>query len=135
MYELVLHRDAEADLDQIWETDPDGAADVETLLEELRNSEELLSALRIHQRLEGRIHVSRLLRFDIWGKSLWRLRFSELADPQNIMPYRILYCSLANVYYVLAVAHRDLNYEQDRNLVARVRNACRELGISTSRRR
>jgi hypothetical protein len=129
MYELALHKDAEADLDEIWEADSDGAADVEVLLEELRGSEELLSALRIHQRLEGRVHVSRLLRFDVWGKSLWRLKVSELADPENIMPYRIIYGLQANVYYVLAVVHRDRNYEQDRELVDRIKKACRELGI------
>jgi hypothetical protein len=131
MYELVIHKDAEADLDDIWESDADRAADVEVLLGEIRADQELLAAMQVHQRKEGRLHVSRLLKFEIWGRLLWRLKFGILQaeNDDDTSPYRIIYGSLGTIYYVLAVVHRNRNYETDRELAKRVRAACRELGI------
>jgi hypothetical protein len=130
MYELVIHKDAQADLDGIYETDSDGAADIEVLLEEIREDQEVLAAMRIHRRKEGRIDVCKLLKYDIWGRNVWRIKFGILqAENDEISPYRVIYGSLGNAYYVLAIVHRNQNYEQDRNLAKRVRAACRAIGI------
>jgi hypothetical protein len=129
IYELRVHVDAELDLDELWECDPDGAADVEVVLEELAADQELLAAMHIHQRLEGRLHFSRLLRFHIWGRNLWRAKIWELEDEAAVLPYRLIYGCVGQICYVLAVMHRDRGYDQDLQLVERVRKACRELGI------
>lgn len=129
MYELVVHKDAEADLDALWESDGFAAADIEVLLEELRDDQVLLSALRIHQREEGRVHISRLLKFDIWGKALWRLKIWELADDNEVLTYRVIYAFQADVFFILGVMHRDQNYEQDKTFLERIKAACRTIGV------
>jgi hypothetical protein len=129
MYELKLHQDAVADLDDLWERDPDGAADVEVLIEELRDDQGLLAAMRINQREEGRLQFSRLHKYHIWGKNLWRVKVWELEDVQGVFPYRLIYGFVGDVHYVLAVMHRDRGYDKDRQLVERIRRACREVGI------
>ena len=44
-YSLVLHSDAEADLDRIYEEDEDVGADIEVFLEEAKNNQETLDNL------------------------------------------------------------------------------------------
>ena len=131
MYRLELHPDAEADLDYLWETGPDGAADVSVLIQELAGDEEKLRAMRIHQREEGRLHFSRLLKYHIWGRNLWRAKIAELEDEECVLAYRLIYgfTMETSVNYLLAVMHRNTGYEKNLLFVERIRRACRELGI------
>jgi mRNA-degrading endonuclease RelE of RelBE toxin-antitoxin system len=133
MYELVVHRDATEDLDALYESDEAAAADIEVLLEEIRDDQTLLLAMHTHQSMAARFHVSHLLNFSIWGRELWRLKIWELEDADRVLPYRIIYAFHGNVFYVLAVMHRNQNYEQDPHLVERIKAACRSIGIPVPR--
>lgn len=129
MLAFQIHSDAAEDLDQLWELDETVAADLTVLIEEISGSERLLAALRRHQARDGQVQVSRMLRFEVWGRSVWRLRVYELVDPQQLLPYRLIYAWHGEVAYLLAVMHRNRNYEQDTGLVERIRRACRGIGI------
>ena len=131
MLALVIHKDADADLDELWETDEAAAEDLTVLIEEIHGSEQFLAAMQIHQATYGRVHVSRLFKFEVWGKSLWRLRICELHDPERLLAYRLIYACHGSLVHLLAVMHRDRDYENDAGLVARIRDACRKLGIPT----
>lgn len=128
---LVVHKDAEDDLDALWEVDDVAAADVTVLIEELHGSEAALSTMQIHLAKFSRAQVSRLFKYEVWGRSLWRLRICELSDPKQLLAYRLIYACHGSFIHLLAIMHRDRNYEQDRALVARIRAACRQLGIPT----
>jgi hypothetical protein len=129
MRRLNIDEDAVADLDDLWEYDEAAAADIEVLLAEIEAAPAMLQALFIHQARQGRIHVSRLLHYHIWGRSMWRIKIREITDEAAVLPYRIIYATLGDVAHVVAIMHRDTDYERDDQLVSRIKNACRRLGI------
>lgn len=63
------------------------------------------------------------------GVEIWRLKFW---DVQGAVPYRILYAfhDAETRIYILAVMHRDQNYEEDHDLCERIIAAYHELGIA-----
>jgi mRNA-degrading endonuclease RelE of RelBE toxin-antitoxin system len=131
MFELALTEEAEAELEGLWETDPDAASDLTILLEEIRDDQEILAAMRIHQRMEKRYHVSRFLH--LYGEStdVWRLKAYLLGRDSAPFKYRIVYAldRRDGTYHVLGFMHRDKNYEKDRALVERLRSIYRRLGL------
>ena len=131
MATLIVYKDVDYDLDDLWESDEDAAADLTILIEEIKGSERLLSAMHVHQATVERVHVSRLLKYEVWGRLLWRLRIHELYDPTHVLAYRVIYACHGNIIYLLAIMHREQSYEKDANLVARIKSACRQLGIPT----
>ena len=130
MYRFYVHDDARGDLDGLWETDPVAAARVAVVLEQLEHDESLRERL-----LEHRYGSNRTADFEIqkwvsqWEKNrdLWRLKIWALEDLD--IRYRVIYAySIPNrSFHVLAVAHRDFNYDESDRISQRVLRAYQDL--------
>ncbi|MBE9555016.1 MAG: type II toxin-antitoxin system RelE/ParE family toxin [Proteobacteria bacterium] len=130
MYELSIYQDAEEDLERLLVSDESLALELIVYLEELRDDMEMLDAMRRNQRIEGRTHVSILWR---WPDpiNLWRLKLAEIRPRDGTFPYRIIYAPdpARNIFHVLAIMHRDQDYERDKALRQRLLNAYEDLGL------
>lgn len=114
IYSLVLHGDAEADLDLIFEKDEDACADIEVFLEEAKTNQDTLDCLT----RKGYVQYGDCP-FDIteWEATkrqkynLWRLKFLWIQS--NAAKYRIVYAFHPGEYryYVLGILHRDFDYD------------------------
>ena len=113
IYSLVLHADAEEDLDLIFEEDEQAASDIAVFLEEIDGNQDSLD------RLTQRKYVcydDPQFDIDEWQETrktqfnLWRLRLLYL---EGASKYRIIYAfhTIEFRYYVLAILHRDFNYD------------------------
>lgn len=114
MYSLSLHDDAQKDLDALWEADPTTCSRLEVVIEELMGNQDLLDRLSQHDfGLYGseKIHVSKWFEYWNQGKDIWRLKVWEL-EKQGIQ-YRIIYAYFPQQshYSILAVVHRDFDYD------------------------
>lgn len=125
MPHLYINKDAEADLEQLWEVNPRVAARIAVLLQELQVDDDLLDRLTQHDYGQPRfseIHVSKW--FEQWnqGRDLWRVKIWDLErlGPQD--KYRIIYAFMPQQqhYHVLAIAPRDFNYEADHPITQRI---------------
>jgi hypothetical protein len=127
MFSLSLHEDAEDDLDEIWETDPDSAAFIDALLEQIKADQNLLDALTDRNFGEyGNEPFSVKTWVEQWrdGYDLWRLKAWELEE-QHIR-YRVIYAYETGKqrYHVLAVVPRSsFNYERDHPITQRIHAA------------
>lgn len=131
MFELAITEEAEAQLDALWESDPDAAADLTVILEEVRDDQEVLSAMRVHQRKEGRFHVSRFLSLYAKSMNVWRLKAYIMEREHDLLSYRIIYAfdNRDCTYHVLGFMHRDQNYEKDKQFTGRIQSIYRRLGL------
>ncbi len=113
-YSLVLHGDAESDLDRLFEEDEDACADIEVFLEEAKNNQDTLDSLT----RKGYVQYGDCP-FDVteWEATkkqrynLWRLKF--LCIEGNAAKYRIVYAFHPGEYryYVLGILHRNFDYD------------------------
>ncbi|GEO80709.1 type II toxin-antitoxin system RelE/ParE family toxin [Pararhodospirillum oryzae] len=133
-YSLAITEEAWAELDTLWEADEVAAADLTILLEEIHDDLDLLEAMAIHRRQEGRYEVSRFLHLYAEGKDVWRLKIFSLERDREPFPYRIIYAldGRDHVYHVLGFMRRDQNYEQDQDFTQRIRERYRRLGLEES---
>ena len=123
LYSLEVHEDAEDDLDDLYEKDEDAAADIDVFLQEVKGSQEMMDNLTRN----GYVHHGEGASFNVaeWQKTklskynLWRVRLLYLAGASN---YRIVYAFHAGEYryYVLAVLHRDFNYDPNHERTKRI---------------
>jgi mRNA-degrading endonuclease RelE of RelBE toxin-antitoxin system len=115
VYSIVIHTAAKQDLAEIGLDDPDTENDIYALLQEVKGSQELLCALTIKDfglTRDSDFHV------DLWtaqqqkGRNLWRLKLWDLEDLG--IRYRVIYAfdNRISRYFVLAVLHRDFNYDE-----------------------
>jgi hypothetical protein len=126
----LFQRDAEADLNQLAQSEHQLAARLHVLLKEVQADRELLDMLTVHDfGADGRelFHVSRWQEHWRQDKDIWRLKFWEL-EHQGL-PYRVIYALKRGTgdHYVLAVAHRDFNYEPNHPTTQRILRAYEEL--------
>jgi hypothetical protein len=127
---LLLHSDAETDLFQLAQSEPKLAARLIVLLQEVQSDGELLDMLTVHDFGADQrelFHVSRWEEHWRQDKDIWRLKFWEL-DHQGL-PYRVIYALKRGTgeHYVLAVAHRDFNYEPNHPTTQRILRTYEEL--------
>jgi len=113
-YSLVLHEDAEADLDRIYEADEDAAADIDVFLEEAKNNQETLDNLTRNgfvQYGEWPYEVKEWVEAKKSKYNLWRVRLLWLEGPAAA--YRIVYAfhPIQFRYYVLGIVERTFNYD------------------------
>lgn len=123
MYTLAVHRDAEGDLEEIWNSAPDAAAIIVALLQEIKNDQNLLDALTAHDfgvHESKRFHVSKWLQFWNRGIDLWRIKLWDLE--RKGLAFRIIYAYETGLqrYYVLGIFRRDFNYDTSDPRVQRV---------------
>lgn len=130
MARLLLHNDAEIDLFQLAQSGPKLAARLIVLLQEVQSDGALLDMLTVHDFGADQrelFHVSRWVEHWRQDKDIWRLKFWEL-DHQGL-PYRVIYALKRGTgeHHVLAVAHRDFNYERNHPTTQRILRAYKEL--------
>jgi len=127
---LLFHRDAEADLAQLAQSEPQLAARLYVLLKEVQADRELLDMLTSHDfGADGGelFHASRWQQHWHQDKDIWRLKFWELEN-QGIS-YRVIYSLKRGTgdHHVLAVAHRSFNYDPNHPTTQRILRAYEEL--------
>jgi mRNA-degrading endonuclease RelE of RelBE toxin-antitoxin system len=124
-YSIVIHEDAEEDLDALW-NDPatrEAAARIDVLLEEVSADQDLLDALTIHDygKYEtAPMSVSKWQEYWRKGADIWRLKFWELTNAG--LHYRIVYAYEIpkQRYHVLAIVHRNFNYDESHPITKRI---------------
>ena len=122
VYSLVIHDDAQDDLDQIFTLNEAVAADIAVFFEEIDGNQDLLD------RLVSRGYCNYedpQFNVDEWQKTratkfnLWRVRLLWLQDASD---YRIIYAfhTIEYRYYVLAILQRDFDYDTNNPRVKRI---------------
>lgn len=122
LYKLAIHQSASDDLAGL-------AADVSTqqvaakvfeLFRELRANPSLLANLLDHGYCTSYIDISKFQQFWRQGQDLWRLKLWELEDAG--LPYRIIYAydSQSYRFHILAVVHRNFNYDDTHPTTQRI---------------
>lgn len=130
MLRLLVHPDAQRDLEKLWDEAPVAAARITVLLEELEGNPDLLDRLTQHDfgaYGSDRFHVSKW--FAQWntGKNLWRLKVWDLEDQG--LRYRVVYAFMPRPqdYSVLGIVPREFNYEPSHELTRRILAAYEDL--------
>ena len=126
MVALFIHDDATADLESLFDSEPQAAGRIAVLLEELEGDSDLLDRLTQHDYGEYRtadFHVSKW--FEHWnkGRDLWRLKLWDLEDVG--LQYRVIYAFVPGKlhYHVLAIVPREFNYEKSHPTTQRILRA------------
>jgi len=131
MYALAIHNDAIADLELVWKSDEQAAATIQTALEEIKDSQYYLSSLSIEGFADEKIDVAMFRNMQRRGLNFWRLKLFEIDLSPTTLSYRIIYAydGPKGIFYVLAIMHRDQDYENDPNLMKRLETAYDKLGL------
>lgn len=122
MYRLAIHSSAARDIESL-ANEPRTMRVAARLLElarELRANPQLLANLLDHGYSTQQIDVSKFQRFWRQGKDLWRLKLWDLEDAGLI--YRIIYAYevSGHCFHILAVVHRDFDYEPTHLVTQRI---------------
>lgn len=130
---LSIHADAAEDLRQLMGSDKFAAAKVLALLQQAKHDPRIIATLLDHEFGEDHsatYHVSRWQNFWRAGYNLWRLKI--WLEPKGSLRYRIIYAyqPVTLQYHVLAVVHRDFNYDKDHEITKRILRAYTSLGIA-----
>jgi len=120
---LYIHNDAEEDLERLWAFEPQAAAKIGVLLEELEGNSSLLD--RLTQQDFGAygledFHVTKWQEQQRKGRNLWRVKIWDL-EKMGIR-YRIVYAFIARQqdYSVLGIVPREFNYDASHELTRRI---------------
>ena len=136
VYQLLIAVAAKQDLATIGVDAPDTEAEILGLLQELKGSQLLLDSLTVKDyglTRDAKFHV------DVWGKqqnkgrNLWRLKIWSLEE--HGIRYRVVYAldPRNSRYYILAILHRDFDYDEKHPRVQQLLAAYDRLGIPTFR--
>ena len=133
---LSLHPDAAADLRGLMVSDQAEAGKIAAFLQQAKNDPKIIATLLDHDFGETRrksYHVSKWLEFWNTGFHLWRVKLWSF--PKGSLSYRIVYAYQPSTqhYHVLAIVHRDFDYQTDHAITQRILLAYRSLGITTTR--
>ena len=119
-FSLVVHQDAESDLEHIWDDDDKAAAQIAAFLEQAKNDQDLMDRMNVHMRSDDDIDVSRFLEFWHRGCNLWRLKVvSGFGDNSS---YRVLYAFDPRIhrYHILGIVHRNFDYDSGDSRTKRI---------------
>ena len=136
VFKLAIDLGAKADLDGIWETDPESAGVLQATLQQMVADQRLLDSLTIKDfGAYGTevIHVDQWVEQQRLGRNLWRLKHWELEGKGR--QYRVVYALDPRVsrYYVFGIFSRDFNYDAADARTKRVIAAYDKLGIPAFR--
>lgn len=140
MYKLNIELDAQNDLKSMVgknENDKKYAMHLLALLSELKADQNLLSSMLDHKYENKSFNVSKFQAF--WrDRDVWRLKIFEWDFTRNVkrtIPYRVIYAYDIKcvTFRILAVVHRDFNYEDDHPITQRILKAYSQLGLSVSK--
>jgi mRNA-degrading endonuclease RelE of RelBE toxin-antitoxin system len=130
---LTIHPDAADDLRKLMQTDPFAAGKVLALLQQAKHDPKIIDSLLDHDfgtEHTAPYHVSKWQEFWRIGYDLWRLKI--WLEPKGSLRYRIVYAydPRSLQYHVLAIVHRDFNYESDHEFTQRILKAYKDLGLT-----
>ncbi|OGS99462.1 MAG: hypothetical protein A3F73_12545 [Gallionellales bacterium RIFCSPLOWO2_12_FULL_59_22] len=131
---LTIHPDAADDLRQLMVKDRFAAGKVVALLQQAKHDPKIIDSLLDHDfgaDHSATYHISKWFEFWNVGFNIWRLKI--WTEPKGSLRYRIVYAYAPKSlqYYVLAVVHRDFEYNKDHEITNRILKAYRDLGITT----
>jgi len=132
MVELLWHREAEQELDALYDVDTDAAALMDALFESIEESPAVLESL-----FRPRHHYNNKPAFEVKEYKAMHKRglFVMTIKPSDADGHRASYRALVGYdarnekFYVLAIAHREVAYEPDDPLFAAIERRYIELGI------
>jgi mRNA-degrading endonuclease RelE of RelBE toxin-antitoxin system len=129
LYKLAIHQSAKDDLVALAKAPPTAvvAAKVLELARELRANPSLLANLLDHGYTTEDIDVSKFQEFWRQRLDLWRLKLWELEDAG--LKYRIIYAYKIDslCFHILAVVHRDFDYDPAHLVTRRILHDYAEL--------
>lgn len=130
MPRLLIHKDAEQDLDELAQSQPRLAMRLVALLAEIGADPGLIELLTVHgfgSDQREPFSVSRWQAYWNEGLDLWRLKFWEL-EHQGL-PYRVIYALKRGTgdYHVLGIVSRDFNYDPKHPTTRRILQAYQDL--------
>ena len=131
---LSLHADAANDLRALMVSDPDAAGKILAFLEQAKRDPKVIASLLDHDFGGTRrdpYHVSKWLEFWNTGFNLWLVKLWTF--PKGSLRYRIVYAYQPSTqhYHVLAIVHRDFDYDPSHAVTQRIIVAYRSIGITT----
>lgn len=137
MYKLNILPVVKDDIRVVSVSSKNAATKIYALLEQLNTNQELLGNLLEHNHGEpdkDLFNVSKWQAYWQNGYDLWRLK---LFDLENVgLRYRIIYAyALENsvqTFYILAIVHRDFDYDPTHEITKRLIHSYVELGISNA---
>mgnify|MGYP002713151868 CR=1 FL=1 len=130
MFSLLVHKDALEDFEEIWQSAPEDAARIATLLQEIKSSQALLDSLTEHGFGDAAVDGFNVKRWqEHWrdGKDLWRLKVWALG--RHMLDYRVIYAYIPGKqrYHVLGIVHRSFGYERNHPITQRILAAYEDL--------
>lgn len=130
MPRLLIHTDAEQDLDELAKCQPMLAGRLVALLAEVAADPKLVDMLTVHgfgSNEREPFDVSKWKAHWKDGKDLWRLKFWEL-EHQGL-PYRVIYALKRGTgdHHVLAIVSRDFDYDPNHPTTRRLLQAYEDL--------
>jgi hypothetical protein len=116
---LYTHQDAQDDLDSLWETDEQAAADIMVCLQEIEGDQDLLDRLnqdRFGAEFVDDFNVRLLIEQRDLNNNLWRLRVWSVPN------YRIIYAFIPSNgrFYVLGIMPRGVDYARNHPFFKRI---------------
>jgi hypothetical protein len=136
VYHLLIAVAAKQDLAAIGAEDPETEAEILALLQELKGNQLLLASLTVKDfglAREAKFHVDVWARQQNKGRNLWRLKIWSLEDYG--LRYRVIYAldPRKSQYYILAILHRDFDYDEKHPRVQQLLASYDRLGVPTYR--
>ena len=130
---LTIHPDAAHDIRQLMTSDRLAAGKVIALLQQAKADPKVIESLLDHDFGAGQTapyHVSKWFGFWNTGYNIWRLKI--WVAPKGSLRHRIVYAYEPRSlhYHILAVVHRDFDYQLDHDTTRRIIKAYRDLGIA-----
>ena len=131
---LSLHADAASDLRGLMVSDPDAAGKIFAFLEQAKRDSKIIASLLDHDFGDTRrepYHVSKWLEYWNTGFNLWRVKLWTF--PKGSLRYRVVYAYQPSTqhYHVLAIVHRDFDYDPSHAVTQRILVAYQSIGITT----
>lgn len=136
VYSIVIAIAAQEDLAAIAMDDPETEAEIVAVLQELKGNQDLLDALTVKDfglAHDAPFHVDAWMAQQQKGRNLWRLKIWNLEDFG--IRYRVVYALDPRIsrYYILAVLHRDFDYDEGHPRVKKLLATYDRLGIPAFR--
>jgi hypothetical protein len=137
MFKLTVHNDAVEDLRNMVAKggkDKLSANRIVALLQEIKDSQEILSELTTHGFETDDIEIGKYLEFWNNGTDLWKIKFFDfdaVHDKWKTIPYRVIYAYdlECQTFRVLGVVPRSFNYDPNHALTKRIIATYDNLGL------
>lgn len=137
MYKLNILPIVKEDIKIVGVSSKNAATKIVALLEQLNTNQELLGYLLEHNCGEPEKDLFNVSKWQAYwqnGYDLWRLKLFNL---ENVgLRYRIIYAyALENsvqIFYILAIVHRDFDYDPTHEITKRLIHSYVELGIGNA---